>query len=216
MTKFTISAQSCPSTPPHIENAHVSGRGNVVGSVRKYTCRKGFMDTSYPKGTNKARCRENFRWSQPGLRCTGPWIRKETEATRRGRKYVELTEEELKHVFADRTLIFQVKTCHDANFNYDKYETLTNFTDKITIGGGGNTYWKIYRCNQIKENNIVSCKEFRSFWIKFHGNRVQMGKGNTVGEREVISCEHKFKVIHLRISTYIRNAGTWLFKIHGG
>lgn len=151
---------------------------------------------------------------------SGPSLLMLTPATPKGREYIELPPNELKKVFVNTSLVFQVKTCNNANVNYGEYEESENdqqFEDKISIGGGNNTFWKISGCSLKSEKDIVSCTEFRSFWIWFNNNTIALGKGETVGEREVISCRQKeIKLIHLRLSTFVSKKGIWLLNIREG
>ncbi|XP_046560548.1 uncharacterized protein LOC124269562 [Haliotis rubra] len=142
---------------------------------------------------------------------TGSWMRKETPWSLI-QQYVQLTNEELKHIFINSSLIFRVKTCNDANFRLGR-----SGPDTVVIGGKRNTKMWINGCEINHAHGILSCTEFRSFWFTFKNSTISVGRGEKVGERGLMNCSIRGnKAFGMYITTFIKNPGTWLFRKRTG
>ncbi|XP_046568681.1 uncharacterized protein LOC124277078 [Haliotis rubra] len=89
-----------------------------------------------------------------------------------------------------RSIKFQVKACEDHGF------TITNSSGSglmdVTIGGWSNTrsYLEGIGASAFPSTDgILSCDEYRSFWIDWNDQNFALGKGEVVGEEKVAEVQ---------------------------
>ncbi len=122
------------------------------------------------------------------------------------------------------SFVFWTKTCRDCNF----FLQLGNPSDQkyqIVFGGWGNGKATIHKCEHIGqcenqmdsyvEKNLLSCIEFRSFWLSWQSGVISIGKGVVVGDQQFMSWTPQAPIVvnYVSISPYTSNVGTWLFAV---
>lgn len=122
----------------------------------------------------------------------------------------------LRHITIADSMVFQVKTCNDANFSFKSGVAHFKHNPNIVIGGFNNTMSVIRLCDSRChfEKDLLTCSHFRRFWISWKGLLVAVGKGTQVGRGEFLRCYlmKTMQFTRVGVSTYINNPGTWLFK----
>ena len=119
-------------------------------------------------------------------------------------------------------IIFKVRTCHDANIMLAPTPDFPFLMYDIFLAGWNNTRCIIRTAKSDKnivdshdEKNIVSCTEFRDFWVSWTDNHIKSGKGLVVGQDILVAYDDSnsptYGVNFIGISTGWGASGIWLF-----
>ena len=120
-------------------------------------------------------------------------------------------------------ITFSVMTCQDAKLALVPTSDFPSLMYDVTIGGWHNSISVIRtelenNANIVDshyEPNIVSCTEFRDFWVSWTDNNIKCGKGRVVGEELLVDyydLSQAYEVKFIGISTGWGSSGTWIFQ----
>ena len=124
-------------------------------------------------------------------------------------------------------IVFRVKACNDAHIGLAAIVgNSENRLYEVVIGGQGNTQSYIRRTAQSTDDealaetpDILSCNEFRSFWIQWENNHVEVGEGSVINQRRFINwadTTDPHGISALTLSTGWESTGDWQFSYISG
>ncbi|KAK3087293.1 hypothetical protein FSP39_004310 [Pinctada imbricata] len=122
-------------------------------------------------------------------------------------------------------LMFTVEACKDARVALYPYDPVIDGDTmyEVVFGGSHNTRHTIrtrradnnYLVNMTTIANLLSCTEYRSFWISWKNFYIIGGTGLTVGIDKVVEYNDTrpspYIVRYIGISTWRNHAGKWIF-----
>ncbi|KAK7476981.1 hypothetical protein BaRGS_00031757, partial [Batillaria attramentaria] len=114
---------------------------------------------------------------------------------------------------------FSVKACSDASFILTSLSDLNDANNVITevvIGDQGNSQSEIRdeiggTAAETHSGDLLSCTDFRPFWVAWNDTAVAFGQGETVGENTLLTLSDAREVNHFFISTTDDVIGIWSF-----
>ena len=119
------------------------------------------------------------------------------------------------------SITFDVKACHDARIGLESVTGSGGY--EVVIGGHINERNYIRRSNVPPDNEVddrahpglLSCFEFRTFWISWQGGEVRVGHGYDVNDISSVfvlwTDPSPFDVDIMGIRTGFGSTGTWIF-----
>ena len=119
------------------------------------------------------------------------------------------------------SITFDVKACHDARIGLESVTKSGEY--EVVIGGHNNERNYIRRSNVPPDNEVddrahpglLSCFEFRTFWISWQGGEVRVGHGYDVNDISSVfvlwTDPSPFDVDIMGIRTGFGSTGTWIF-----
>jgi hypothetical protein len=119
----------------------------------------------------------------------------------------------------DRTCFqFEVLSCHDAHIAIMDSPTQTKNFYEIVLGGWSNRKSVIRNVRQgapkaFFMSGLLSCKEFRSFWISWKGGQINVGRGKICEQQTLMRWKdpRPYKTKIIGISTGFGAHGIWRF-----
>ncbi|XP_067665645.1 uncharacterized protein [Haliotis asinina] len=201
---------------PHAICSYAS---KLTEGMRTCSCHINYRDVLLDVVSVNNTCMANGSWTQPLINCTSPYLRLTTPNTKR---YIfkQLASKTLQVITGGTsTMLFLVKACHDANFALHTYPYMYIIAYEVAFGGHENTKSFITGCLQCMnmavhhESSIVSCNEYRPFWLSWKNGVISAGKGLVGGRQQFMKWAPVTPIVinHVSISTYVKNPGTWLF-----
>ncbi|XP_067665633.1 C3 and PZP-like alpha-2-macroglobulin domain-containing protein 8 [Haliotis asinina] len=202
-----------------IPKATCSSESKVAGSVRSCTCPTNYRDVPLDVVRINQTCMVNGSWTQPLINCTGPYVRLTTPSTSIYTFQLIPTSSLQTITGGTSTVVFLVKTCHDAIFVLHTYPNSYTPVIEVAIGGDNNMRSFVHGCigcaftEYHDESSILSCNEYRPFWLSWRDGVISVGKGLVAGGQRFLQWTPTTNIVinYVSISTYVNNPGTWLF-----
>ncbi|XP_067673785.1 uncharacterized protein [Haliotis asinina] len=201
-------------------NAVCSSESKLTGDIRSCTCNTKYRDVPLDVVSVNNTCVVDGSWTPPVINCTGPYITQTTPSISTY-TFQQISTSNLQAITGNTsTLVFLVKTCFDANIAlHTNPNTYSAAMYEVSFGGHGNSRSSINGCLQcgsmafLYESSIVSCNEYRPFWISWKNGVISGGKGLVAGSNKFMEWAPNSPIVinHVSLSTYINNPGTWLF-----
>ena len=113
-------------------------------------------------------------------------------------------------------------TCHDARIALAPTTNFTSLMYDAALAGWSNATSvvrtvlgdNIKTVDSNDESNIVSCTEFRDFWVSWTDNHIKSGKGLVVGQDILLAYDDSHspacEVNFIGIITDFGLSGTWI------
>ncbi|XP_048251802.1 uncharacterized protein 5-like [Haliotis rufescens] len=204
-----------------VPNATCTYESKLIGGTRSCTCHSDYLDVPRDVLSVNNTCMKNGIWSRPSIHCSGDYV-KVYSPVLRTYTFQQIPASSFRKVTGgSSTLVFLVKTCHDANIALHTHPNKTN-TDayEIVVGGYANSKSFIRRCRGCAqmapcyESFILSCNEYRPFWLSWKKDVISIGKGQTVGHQTFMELVPSSPIVinHVSVSAYIGNHALWLFR----
>ncbi|XP_046356480.2 uncharacterized protein LOC124135256 [Haliotis rufescens] len=205
----------------HVPNATCIYGSKLIGGTRSCTCQSNYLDVPRDVLNVNNTCMKNGSWSTPSVNCSGPYV-KVYSPFLNTYTFQQIPASRLRKITGGTSsIVFLVKACHDANI---ALHTRPNTTDtdayEIIVGGWTNTFSCIRRCffcpliDSYKESSILSCHEYRPFWLSWKKDVISVGKGQIVGHQTFIESAPSSPIVinHVSVSAFKRNHAMWLFR----
>ncbi|XP_067665680.1 uncharacterized protein [Haliotis asinina] len=230
VTKAPICSEADVSQPDvcsekRVKKANCIYESKLAGSVRSCSCHRNYRDVPLDVVSVNNTCMVDGSWTPPVINCTGPYIRLTTPSTKEY-TFKQIPTSTLQSITGGTsTVVFLVKTCFDANFALHTFLNMSTDASamyELSIGGFSNMKSVIRGCwlcsvtDSHVEPSIVSCNEYRSFWLSWKNGVISVGKGPVAGSQLFMQWAPTAPIVinHVSISTYLNNPGTWLFLEH--
>ncbi|XP_071104952.1 uncharacterized protein [Haliotis cracherodii] len=119
------------------------------------------------------------------------------------------------------SLTFKVKTCGDAHVALKTlYQNSDTQMYEVVLGGWRNSKSVLRRCAQCDSlveysGGVVSCSQYKQFWMSWSDGTVKAGRGGTVGQDEILSYRdpHPHAINYFAAATGWGSPGEWIFDL---
>ena len=123
--------------------------------------------------------------------------------------------------------MFKAKTCSDVHVGLARYAGISNVEmNEVVIGGWNNTQSVIRKGPQndgdraeLQTPDILSCTEYRFFWIYWDDHVISVGKGSRVFDDEFLRWYGPGVTKHVSALSFTNAAGwsgTWQLNVGNG
>ncbi|XP_046556880.1 uncharacterized protein LOC124266111 [Haliotis rubra] len=208
----------CSDEP--IPNAVCSSESKLAGGVKSCICHTNYRDVTLDVVSVNNTCMADGSWTPHVINCTGPYVGLTTPSIGTY-TFQQISTSNFQTITGGTsTLVFLVKTCHDANFAlHTNPNTYATAMYEVSFGGHGNSRVFINGCllfnnkASLFESSIVSCNDYRPFWLSWKNGVISAGKGVVAGSDQFMEWTPASPIVinHVSVSTYVNNPGTWLF-----
>ena len=114
-------------------------------------------------------------------------------------------------------LIFQLKSCSDAYLALCQIPgnayTLS-YEIALGINGASSNELRLGVDGEMKSSsseNLLDCNSQKDFWIRWDGGNIRFGKGDVVGEQEVLQWQHDdpYDINYVSLTSKNDQDGLW-------
>ena len=119
-----------------------------------------------------------------------------------------------------RFFVFRVKACNDAVIALSKEPgVVTDNTYELVIGGEQNKAIYVRKIiagtnetkRRMSRDNLLSCSEFRPFWVTWRSSIITVGRGLTIGYENIFNWQDSepMTVTGIALTTDMGATGMW-------
>ncbi|XP_067664604.1 uncharacterized protein [Haliotis asinina] len=204
-----------------LPHATCSYKSKLKGGTRSCTCHSNYLDVPLDVLSVNNTCMKNGSWTTPTITCSGPYVKFNSPVLRRY-TFLPLPVDSFKKMTGrTSSIVYLVKACNDAQITiHNRPDTYHTSAYQVVVGGYRNTKSLIRQCTRCpfliihEESSLLSCQEYRPFWLSWKNNVISVGKGQVIGKQTFMEYAEKNHTVfnHISVSSYVNNAAVWLFK----
>ncbi|XP_067664615.1 uncharacterized protein [Haliotis asinina] len=203
-----------------LQHATFSDESKLTGRTRSCTCHSNYLDLPLDVlSVNNAYLKKRSL-STPKFNCSGKYFAFYSPVIKTDR-FKQIPASSLRKIRRRASsIVFLVKACKYAMVALHTHNDKTNNeTYTIVVGGYKNSVSYIRKCigsghKARHRESILSCHDFRPFWLSWKNDVISVGKGQIVGQKTFMKTVLSDPIVinHVSISSYIENKAMWLFR----
>ncbi|XP_067664550.1 uncharacterized protein [Haliotis asinina] len=204
-----------------LPHATCSYKSMLTGGTRSCTCHSNYLDVPLDVLSVNNTCMKNGSWTTPTITCSGPYLKFNSPALKTY-TFLPLPVGSFGKMTGRKSfIVYWVKTCRDAQITlHNRPDTNQTGAYQVVVGGYSNTISLIRQCIGCpfliihEESSLLSCQEYRPFWLSWKKDVISVGKGQVIGKQTFMkyAAENHTEFNDISVSSYVDNAALWLFK----